>query len=198
MLRIMRVVGVSVLVVTAIATTTAAQEPTLDAAELEASCEANASDAVIRDACLYVVHTILVPGSGASGEEPLDPMAQAGVGAAQKTDTLEMTLVDFAWSVEGSSQPAEDHILVAADLRLAGLVPSAKPLSIAFTVSDQDGVTYADTYGCPEPCLGTDELGEGETREGWVAFEVPEETDWLELAYRPSSQADGLHWFVAR
>jgi hypothetical protein len=33
---------------------------------------------------------------------------------------------------------------------------------------------------------------------GRTAFEVPEDTGWLELAYRPSSVADGLHWFVAR
>lgn len=65
-----------------------------DAAGLEATCEASAPDEATRALCLYVVHTLLIPGSG---------------------------------------------------------------------VSDQDGVTYDKALGCPEPCLGTDELGEGQT-----------------------------------
>ena len=126
MLRIMRVVSLVALLVMATGPATTAQEPIVDASELEASCEANAGDAMMLAACQYVVHAVLVPGSEADGDEPLDRTAQAGVGATQQTDTLEITLVDFAWDAEGLYQPPEDHVLVAADLRLLGLAPAAK------------------------------------------------------------------------
>ena len=198
MLRIIRVVGLIALLVAASAPATTAQEPTVDATDLEASCRANAGDEVMLATCLYVVHAVLAPGSGVDGAALLDPSAEAGVGDTQETETLQITLLDFAWDVEEIYQPPEDHVVVAAYLRLVGLAESAKLGTINVTVSGPDGIARGKTYSCPEPCLAVAELEPGQAQEGWMAFEVPEDTDWLKLGYREYGGSDRLHWFVAR
>ncbi len=42
----------------------------LDVSALEGLCEANATDGLELSSCLYVVHQLLVPGTGAAGETP--------------------------------------------------------------------------------------------------------------------------------
>ncbi len=71
--------------------------------------------------CMYVVHALLIPGSGVVVPEPVEPGTAAGVGTTQRSATWEATLMDVAWDACTCWQPPEDHVLVAANLRLLGL-----------------------------------------------------------------------------
>ena len=120
-----------------------------DAAGLEATCEASAPDEATRALCLFVVHTLLIPGSGVVVPEPVEPGTEAGVGTTQRSATWEATLTDVAWDACTYWQPAEDHVRVAARFVVHNLDGSTTVSHNKFTATDQGGTTYESGFKTP-------------------------------------------------
>jgi hypothetical protein len=197
MRRIGCVIGLMALLMSATGSPATGQGSDGDAARLEALCEANAAEERTLATCLYAVHTLLLPGSGVDVAEAVDPGTEAGVGMTLRSGTWEVTLRDVTWDACTFTQPAEDHEWVAAEFAVLNLEgPTTVGYSIISAI-DQDGNTYELDFRCPDPCLGISDLEQGHIKQGLVAFEVPEDTDRLEIGVSGPGE-DRLTWVVAR
>jgi hypothetical protein len=194
----MCVIGLMALAMSATGPPATAQGSEGDAATLEALCEANGADEASRAGCLYIVHTVLVSGSGVAVPEPVEPGTEAGLGTTQRSATWQATLTDVDWDACTYWQPAEDHVWVAARFVVLDLDGSTTVGYNKFTATDPGGTTFEASYHSPDPSLDLSVFEHGHIKQGWVGFEVPEGTDRLEIVMQGATEDERLTWAVAR
>lgn len=108
--------------------------------------------------------------------------------------TQRVTLLEAEVSVggAGSRPPPEGSVYASFLFRIQSLSPDARFDPFRFSATDADGRTYPYTAGGRQPALGSSRLlPTGETVEGWISFEVPDDFDGLAVAYDPTFSATG-------
>ena len=188
------VVGVSM----AVAAPGAAQDETVqappDLATLEALCRTYATDLADEGRCLYVVHPILLPGTGRSsrGHELRDaPYHDGGRSRPMKVDWN----ADLSGWYTGSHRPEKGKKYVAVLVEFTAGEDGDRYYESHWGASDRKGVAYEHAYPELKPALGSGHIRPGEMVQGWVTFEVPRKTKWLEISYEQPYR-DTLYWTI--
>ncbi len=102
--------------------------------------------------------------------------------------TQRVTLVEAEVSVGGAgSRPPPDGSVYASFLfRIESLAPGARYDRFRFSASGADGGRYPYTAGGRQPALESRRiLPTGDSAEGWVSFEVPDDFQSLAISYDP-------------
>jgi hypothetical protein len=165
-----------------------------ESATLEALCQANAADAAEEGLCLYVVHQILVPGSGPGSEG-------YGVGDAQYRDGMRIKPLKVDWNADPSRTwraygvPKKGMKFVAVLVEYTAGEGFDDYYETSWRALDRDGLSQERPRHGVEPELGYGRIRPGETIRGWVTFEVPRKTKWLEVRYEQPLR-DPLYWVL--
>ena len=102
--------------------------------------------------------------------------------------TQRVTLVQAEVNVGGAeSRPPPDGSVYASFLfRIESLAPGARYDRFRFSAAGADGERYPYTAGGPQPALASRRiLPAGDSAEGWVSFEVPDDFQSLAISYDP-------------
>ncbi len=102
--------------------------------------------------------------------------------------TQRVTLVRAEVGVGGaeSRPPAEGSVYASFLFRIVSLSPDARFDRFRFSATGPDGKRYPYTAGGRQPALESNRvLPTGESAEGWVSFEVPNDFDSLTISYDP-------------
>lgn len=99
-----------------------------------------------------------------------------------------VTLLEAEVNVGGAeSRPPPDGAVYASFLfRIESLGPDARYDRFHFSAAGADGERYPYTAGGRQPALASDRiLPTGDSAEGWVSFEVPDDFQSLAVSYDP-------------
>ena len=123
--------------------------------------------------------------SGATAPSGADTVVAGSLGTQQRDD-VRVTIDEVRWGIGGDnqfSQPATGMTWVGVLVTYEAIVGEVFVSTARWVASDRDGWAYRATYALAdvEPDLRMQDLRAGSRTRGWVLFEVPEDTDWLEL-----------------
>lgn len=89
-------------------------------------------------------------------------------------------------NVEPHFRPPKGVVKVGVEVEIAGLSPKEVPVNPFYArLVSADGARYeASLAGC-QPVLEASRVTEGQTKAGWLTFDVPADASRLRLAYEP-------------
>jgi|GEM_PF-1833832 len=177
-----------------------------DLATLEALCEVNAADEDAERLCLYVVHEIMLsaPDHEPEGadlqtiEEP-EPVVY-GLGDAQDRDGVRIKPIKVDWSVP----PLTSFDVPGKGLKYVGVLVQYRAGEEGasyddgdWAVRDRKGFSYDRlVVSQARPALLSGDIEPDRTVRGWMTFEVPRNTRWLEVRQERLGVLDPLYWTV--
>ena len=187
-----------------------------DPAALEALCAANALDEDVERLCLGIVRRILLR---APGSEPEDVDAQAteepepvvyGLGDTQEREAVRLKPIKVDWNLRPLTSwdtPGKGKKFVAVLVQYKAGEKRARYSSWDWHVRDRKGFTYPQLSagGSADPALLSGDIKPGRRARGWLEFEVPRNTRWLELRQEPSGigtflsdSGPPLYWIIRK
>lgn len=173
----------------------AAQAPSLDAATLSATCQANAADDMQLATCEWVVSTVLAPDPAASPSAYGSELPGVGVTLARDDQTV--TLAEVRWDVKdafGAKPQTKGDRYVAVRVEYEGIEDGTSYNPLLWSAVDLDGFAWNQSFAGMAPALqSSNDLPAGRKAQGWITFEVPKSVHALEIV---ESQSDYLRWLV--
>ena len=103
--------------------------------------------------------------------------------------------MDVDWSPETEVEPTDGFQWIAVLVRYEANGDGVFQNPAEWDASDRFGFTYRASTLFVQPALFFGELRDGRRSQGWLTFEVPRMTDWLELVVTPPD-SDPLIWMV--
>lgn len=129
----------------------------------------------------------LTPTPGPAISEP------TGIGGSVSYDGARYTVLQVVDpEPPGFFSTKEGHRRVAIELRMEAM---GKPLRYAFSnfkVRDTSGVDYGWAITNSEPRFGNGSLTQGESRQGWIAFDLPEGAQPAALMLNVLGRREGI------
>ena len=181
---------------------TAADEPrSLDIVPDDQFCHLVADDP---EACAQALATLASAGMlpqafavlVAATEDP--SAAPAELGGTQHRDDVAITVADVVWGPESLIEPEDgmEHVSLLVSYEALDDVAASSPLF--WGVADEEGLSYAySAFGQDPALVGGSVRADRGVVEGWVTFEVPSGTSWLEVSESRLFE-DPLRWVVER
>jgi hypothetical protein len=179
-----------------------------DLATLETMCGANAADEDAERLCLYVVREIILRAQGGEPETTdAQPSAEPepvvyGLGEAQERAGMTIKPVKVDWNVPpvtSLDRPRKGTKYVGVLLQVRH-EPGEKEMSFDewdWAVRDRNGFSYDELIvGQARPALSYSDIEPGQTVRGWLTFQVPRKTRWLEVRHERPGSYDPMYWAV--
>lgn len=126
------------------------------------------------------------------------PATSAGLGETQVRDDVAITLEDVAWGAESLIEPEDGMENVSLLVSYEALADVASSSPLYWGVADREGIGYRYSAFGKDPSLVGGAVREDRgIIEGWVTFQVPEGTSWIEVSETRTFD-EPLSWVIER